>query len=71
MAQHHIDTLKKIRTKMVEQRRAMALRHSAPGHMESAEHIVALQNAIEATDRAIADEEDDLRLTSEIENSQR
>nr|TFG52552.1 MAG: hypothetical protein E4H34_04855 [Hyphomicrobiales bacterium] len=57
MAQHHIDTLKKLRAKVVEQRRAMALRQSMGSSQESVEHMVNIQTAIEAIDRAIADEQ--------------
>jgi hypothetical protein len=56
MAQKDIDTLKRLRAKIVEQRRALALRQSNPKSTESVEGIIALQAAIEATDRAITDE---------------
>jgi len=56
MAQNHIDTLKKLRGKVVEQRRAMALRQSGSSQNESVEHMTNLQVAIESIDRAIADE---------------
>lgn len=56
MAQKDIDFLKKFRAKVVEQRRALVLRQSNPKSTESVDGIVALQNAIEAVDRAITDE---------------
>lgn len=43
---------------MVEQRRALALRQSNPKSSESVDGIVAIQIAIEAADRAIADEKE-------------
>ncbi len=61
MAQIHVDTLKKLRTKLVEQRRAMALRQTGASQQESVEFMVNLQTAIEAVDRAIADEERELK----------
>ena len=57
MARHHVETLKKLRMKMVEQRRAMATRQCGPTHAGGYDSIVALQASIDATDRAIADEE--------------
>jgi hypothetical protein len=65
MAQNHIDTLKKLRAKVVEQRRAMALRQSGASQNESVEHMTNLQVAIESIDRAIADE----RLMVELEEN--
>jgi hypothetical protein len=61
MAQIHVDTLKKLRTKVLEQRRAMALRQSSASQAESLELMVRVQSAIEAIDRAIADEERQLK----------
>jgi len=57
MARHHVETLKKLRMKMVEQRRAMATRQAGPTHAGGYESIISLQASIDATDRAIADEE--------------
>jgi hypothetical protein len=57
MAQQHIDTLIKLRAKLVSQRRDMATRQSGASQGENYDRIVTLQAAIEATDRAIADEE--------------
>ncbi len=57
MAQQHIDTLRKLRAKLVEQRRNLALRQAGGSHSESHDNMISLQAAIEATDRAIADEE--------------
>ena len=64
MAQIHIETLEKLRTKLVEQRRAMALRQTSASQHESVELMVNLQAAIEAVNRALADEE---RLLKESE----
>lgn len=58
MAQNHIVTLKKLRAKIVEQRRATALRQSGGSQSESVELMTSVQGAIEAIDRAIADEEE-------------
>jgi len=60
MAQIHVDTLKKLRTKMVEQRRATALRQAGASQSESLDLMVRIQEAIEAVDRALADEEREL-----------
>lgn len=57
MARRYIDTLKKLRGKMVEQRRTMVSRQSGTAHAESYDHLISLQAAIEAADHAIADEE--------------
>lgn len=62
MAQIHVETLKRLRFKMVEQRRALAARQVGSAHTESVENMTRLQEAIEAADRAIADEE---RLSAE------
>jgi hypothetical protein len=56
MAQNHIDTLIKLRAKVVEQRRNTALRQSTGSSKESVEFMTNIQVAIEAIDRAIADE---------------
>jgi hypothetical protein len=56
MAQNHIDTLIKLRAKVVEQRRNPALRQSTGSSTESVEFMTNIQVAIEAIDRAIADE---------------
>jgi hypothetical protein len=61
MAQIHVDTLKKLRTKLLEQRRAMALRQTSASQHESIELMVNLQAAVEAVDRALADEERELK----------
>jgi hypothetical protein len=57
MAQTHIDFLNKLRTKLVEQRRTMAIRQSNPSSVESVDNMTKLQEAIEAIDRAILDEQ--------------
>jgi hypothetical protein len=60
MAQDHVDALKRSRTKLVEQRRSLVKRDCCSDRNEGyAERIIAIQNALEATDRAIADEERD------------
>ena len=61
MAQIHVDTLRKLRAKVLEQRRAMALRQSGSSQVESLELMVRVQAGIEAIDRAIADEERGLK----------
>ena len=58
MAQNHIDTLKKLRAKIVEQRRNTALRQASGSSQESVELMTNIQVAIEAIDRAIAEEEE-------------
>ena len=59
MAQEHIDVLKNLRVRMVEQRRALAGRDADLGYSDTrTQKLVALQAAIEAVDRAIADEVD-------------
>ena len=57
MAQIHIDTLNKLRAKLTEQRRTMAIRQAGSPHAENPEHMTTLQNAIESIDRAILDEQ--------------
>lgn len=68
MAQIHVDTLKKLRAKVVEQRRAMALRQAGASQSEGLDLIVRVQAAVEAINRAIADEERELK-TSELDQS--
>jgi hypothetical protein len=59
MADDHITSLRRSRQKLVEQRRSLVKRDCATDRAEGyAERIVAIQAAIEATDRAINDEED-------------
>jgi hypothetical protein len=69
MARRYIDTLRKMRAKMVDQRRNMASRLAATAHTESYDHMVSLQTAIEATDRAIADEENILAMGANAQTS--
>lgn len=58
MAQEYVDALKRSRAKLVEQRRALVKRDCCSDRNEGyAERIIAIQNALEATDRAIGDEE--------------
>jgi hypothetical protein len=69
MAQNHIDTLKKLRAKVVEQRRNTALRQSSGSSQESVEHMTTIQVAIEAIDRAIADEQKITQLEASAETN--
>jgi hypothetical protein len=58
MKEDHITALLRSRTKLVEQRRALVKRDCASDRNEGyAERIVSIQAAIEATDRAISDEQ--------------
>jgi hypothetical protein len=58
MAEDHVKSLKRSRTKLVDQRRALVKRDCASDRNEGyAERIIAIQAAIDATDRAIGDEE--------------
>jgi hypothetical protein len=58
MAIEHLKALKLARTKLIDNRRAMAKRDSISERNEGfAERIVSIQAAIDATDRAIAEEE--------------
>ena len=59
MAQEHVDALKRSRAKLVEQRRSLVKRDSGSDRNEGyAERIIAVQNALEATDRAISEEQE-------------
>jgi hypothetical protein len=58
MTPDHISALQRSRAKLVEQRRSLVKRDGTTDRNEGyAERIVAIQAAIEATDRAIGDEE--------------
>jgi hypothetical protein len=58
MVGDHIDALRRSRAKLIEQRRSLVKRDCASDRNEGySERIVAIQAALEATDRAIADEE--------------
>jgi hypothetical protein len=58
MAADPVSALKRSRAKLVEQRRSLVKRDCTSDRNEGyAERIVAIQAAIEATDRAILDEE--------------
>jgi hypothetical protein len=58
MAEDHVESLKRSRTKLVEQRRSLVKRDCSSDRNEGyAERIIAIQAAIDATDRAISDEE--------------
>lgn len=58
MTADHVSALKRSRAKLVEQRRSLVRRDCSHDRNEGySERIVAIQAAIEATDRAIDDEE--------------
>jgi hypothetical protein len=58
MAVEHIKTLTQARAKLIDNRRTLAKRDSSSDRNEGfAERIVSIQAAIDATDRAIAEEE--------------
>jgi len=57
MGQTHVDFLQKLRAKLVEQRRTTAIRQSNPASVEGVDNMTKLQEAIEAVDRAILDEQ--------------
>ena len=58
MENEHVNALTRSRTKLVEQRRALAKRDSSSDRNEGyAERIVSIQAAIEATEHAINDEQ--------------
>lgn len=66
MAQQDVDALKRLRARMVEQRRALAARDADLGYSDTRTHrLVALQTSIEAVDRAIVDEEEITRSQRE------
>ena len=61
LAQEDIDALKHLRSRMIEQRRALASRDADLGYSDTrTQNLVTLQAAIEAVDRAIKDEEANL-----------
>ncbi len=58
MAEDHVQALKRSRAKLIEQRRSLVKRDCASDRNEGyAERIISIQAAIDATDRAISDEE--------------
>jgi hypothetical protein len=58
MTQVFVEALKRSRAKLVEQRRSLVKRDCSSDRNEGfAERIIAIQNALDATDRAISDEE--------------
>jgi hypothetical protein len=62
----HVSALKRSRAKLVEQRRTLVKRDCSSDRNEGyAERIVAIQAAIEATARAILDEETALLQSAE------
>ena len=68
MGLDHVSGLKRSRAKLVEQRRVLVKRDCSSDRNEGySERIVAIQAAIEATDRAILDEE--AALTQLVEAS--
>ena len=67
---NHVKSLKLARAKLVEKRRALAKRDSISDRDEGfANLIVTLQNALDATDRAIAEEEE--RVEAEEHKTER
>jgi len=67
MKEDHINALARSRAKLVEQRRAMVKRDCSSDRNEGySERIVAIQAAIEATDRAISDEQELLAQTGAL-----
>ena len=57
MDNDHVKSLKRSRAKLVEQRRALVKRDCSTDRNEGfAERIIAIQTALDATDRAIRDE---------------
>jgi hypothetical protein len=61
MAADHVTALKRSRAKLVEQRRSLVKRDCSHDRNEGySERIVAIQAAIESTDRAILEEENAL-----------
>jgi hypothetical protein len=61
LAQDHVEALKRSRAKLVEQRRSLAKRDCSSDRNEGyAERIISIQNALDSTDRAISDEEQEL-----------
>ena len=69
MADDHIKTLLKSRAKLIERRRATARRDAMTDRDEGfAERIVAIQAALDATDRAIAEEQEFLLTQAETED---
>ena len=58
MENEHVSALTRSRAKLVEQRRALAKRDASSDRNEGyPERIVSIQAAIEATERAITDEQ--------------
>ncbi len=58
MAEDYANALRRSRAKLVEQRRALVKRDCSTDRNEGyAERIIAIQTALDATDRAILDEE--------------
>jgi hypothetical protein len=59
MTEGYIEALKRSRAKLVEQRRSLVKRDCSSDRNEGfAERIIAIQSALDATDRAISDEEE-------------
>ena len=57
MAKEHVEALQRSRAKLIEQRRSLVKRDCSSDRNEGlAERIIAIQNALDATDRAIEDE---------------
>lgn len=67
MREDYINALARSRTKLVEQRRALVKRDCSSDRNEGySERIVSIQAAIEATDRAISDEQELLAQAGEL-----
>ncbi len=57
MAKEHVEALQRSRAKLIEQRRSLVKRDCSSDRNEGfAERIIAIQSALDATDRAIEDE---------------
>ena len=72
MNEDYVEALRRSRAKLVEQRRALVKRDCSHDRNEGyAERIVAIQAAIEATERAISDEEKALVNAATLDRSTR
>ena len=70
MAADHVTALKRSRAKLLEQRRSLVKRDCSHDRNEGySERIVAIQAAIESTDRAILEEEKTLISLGETINA--
>jgi hypothetical protein len=72
MSEDYVEALRRSRAKLVGQRRALVKRDCSHDRNEGyAERIVAIQAAIEATERAISDEEKALVNAATLDRSTR